>query len=868
MSSNRNLHNTKKQKTHLQFNANSPIPKATSQTLRKNIISKHSSNLFQNTFHHQNSYMNHDLENSRDSPYNKTHHNNSANEKPNPLIQNNIIPIISNTNGNRPLPRFGQSLLSISPVKLLLFGGAVGDTSNFKFSNETFLLNLMTRIWSKIIIDDYNNIPKGRAAHAASSNDEFEMVIHGGSIGGHELAEDELWLFELKKDNEEYGSWRKINHQSKGPGKRYGHTLNYMKPYFILFGGSCHTHILNDLWIIDIKSPQVKWIKIDFKNNVAPSPRLYQTCGFCNKGEEKDMMLLFGGRDSNENALNDIWGLTHNKNHSWSWTRAPITDNELLKPRYNHSIVFYGTLMIIIGGRSNKNYNGTLPIQVFDNNKKDIFDFPGVEMNRHNSFIFDKYIFLYGGFNDNNPTHPIGVLSKISIETLFHNSPLSRLIEVNNKNTKIKNNDGKQVKNTKFKLSHNVVIGSGGIVNQDSEENEVEDMTSVFTKVNIEQLKEENKRIGENSAKNNNNYLIQSIRPFNSNLVNKFIDTLLRPFEWFDNSKMDEIHKSLPFKLKEIYNLIKEVSPILEKEKSLIRIRSPCKIFGNIYGDYNDLMRFFESFGNPSDDNQMGDINVMQYVFLGDFCDRCHYSLEIIFLLFALKIKYPNFIYLIRGHHEDISVNINSGLGQECKDRLDDDITQTKSLFFLINKVFDLLPFGVLVDNNILCVHGGIGSRVSSLDDIENIKRPFRIVHEVTNKEEQIVLDLLYSEYSNETKNIEPNKERDIEGKGFIVKYGEERLNKFLIDNKIVLLITSHKFCKEGILSMNNDRLLSIFSSSNYMDKYNNYGGMIIIGKKTANKPINIIPRLIDCMENKKETYRQDVMGSPVRDNF
>ena len=79
-----------------------------------------------------------------------------------------------------------------------------------------------------------------------------------------------------------------------------------------------------------------------------------------------------GRRDSNENALNDIWGLTHNKNHSWSWTRAPITDNELLTPRYNHSIVFYGTLMIIIGGRSNKNYNGTLPIQVFDNNKKDI----------------------------------------------------------------------------------------------------------------------------------------------------------------------------------------------------------------------------------------------------------------------------------------------------------------------------------------------------------------------------------------------------------------------------------------------------------------------------------------------------------------
>ena len=331
---------------------------------------------------------------------------------------------------------------------------------------------------------------------------------------------------------------------------------------------------------------------------------------------------------------------------------------------------------------------------------------------------------------------------------------------------------------------------------------------------------------------------------------------------------MDEVHKSLPFQLKEIYALILEVKPILEKEKSLIRIRSPCKIFGNIYGDYNDLMRFFESFGNPSDDNQMGDINVMQYIFLGDFCDRCYYSLENILLLFALKVKYPHFIYLIRGHHEDIKVNINSGLGQECKERLDDDITQNKSLFYFINQVFDLLPFGILVDNTILCIHGGIGSVISSLEDIENIKRPIHIEQNVINKEQQIILDLLYSEFSEEIDNIEPNKERDKEGKGFIVKYGKKRLNKFLIDNKISLLITSHKFSKEGVISMNDDRLLNIFSGSNYMDKYKNFGGMVIIGKKTANRPINIIPRLINSNENKKETYRKNVSASPVRENF
>ena len=328
---------------------------------------------------------------------------------------------------------------------------------------------------------------------------------------------------------------------------------------------------------------------------------------------------------------------------------------------------------------------------------------------------------------------------------------------------------------------------------------------------------------------------------------------------------MDEIHNKLPFQLKEIYALIKEVQPILEKEKSLIRIRSPCKILGNIYGDYNGLMRFFESFGNPSDDNQNGDINVMQYVFLGDFCDRCYYSLENILLLFALKVKYPDFIYLIRGHHEDIQVNISNGLGQECKERLGDDITTNQSLFYYINQIFDLLPYGILVDNTILCVHGGIGSRVSTLDDIENIKRPFKVNFNVSNKEEQIVLDLLYSEYSDEIDDIETNKERDKECKGFIVKYGKSRLDKFLVENKINLLITSHKFSKEGVISSNNDRLLHVFSGSNYMDKYNNLGGMIIIEKKTKNKPINIIPRLINSNESKTETYRKNIPSSPIK---
>ena len=418
-------------------------------------------------------------------------------------------------------------------------------------------------------------------------------------------------------------------------------------------------------------------------------------------------------------------------------------------------------------------------------------------------------------------------------------------------------------KKSQFKLSPDVIIGSGGVAIE-GEEDQIQDDQSIFHVVHIDKLTEENKRIGQVPNKNITS-LLDNKRKYNEKLIEKFISTLLRPFDWFNNKEIDSIHESLPFTNQEIFDLIKEVKPLLEKDHSLIRIRSPCKIFGNIHGVYTDLMRYFESFGNPSDDNQMGDINVMQYIFLGDFCDRGLYSLEVILLLFALKVKYPDFIYLIRGHHEDKFINEKYGLGDECHDRLLDNIKNPLSIFANINKAFDYLPFGILLDNNILMVHGGIGSSINTLDDIENIKRPVSVEHNVTNKDQLHIIDLLWSEYSEDIDNIEINSERDKNKNGFIVKYGKERLNKFLVENKINLLITAHQFVKEGFTTFNNDRLLTVFSATNYMDKYKNIGGMINIAKKRANQRMNIIPKLITINNDNKNMYRNNRSPSPIR---
>jgi protein phosphatase len=206
-------------------------------------------------------------------------------------------------------------------------------------------------------------------------------------------------------------------------------------------------------------------------------------------------------------------------------------------------------------------------------------------------------------------------------------------------------------------------------------------------------------------------------------------------------------------------------------------------------------------------------------------------------------------------------VNVIHGLGEECEKRLDDDIRQENSLFMKLNALFELLPLAVLIDSKILCLHGGIGSSVTKLSEISSIKRPITVVQDVRTHEQQILLDILWSEYSDDINELAINEERDLTKSGFILKYGKDRLNKFLTDNKLVLLITAHQWVQDGIKLFNNDKLLTVISAANYMDKYNNIGGMVYITKNSG----QIIPKLIDVYKNEKKNFKPSKNISPVR---
>ena len=52
--------------------------------------------------------------------------------------------------GEVPQARFGHTITLVSKTKVVLFGGATGDTGKYSMTGETYLFNILTKTWSKL----------------------------------------------------------------------------------------------------------------------------------------------------------------------------------------------------------------------------------------------------------------------------------------------------------------------------------------------------------------------------------------------------------------------------------------------------------------------------------------------------------------------------------------------------------------------------------------------------------------------------------------------------------------------------------------------------------------------------------------------
>ncbi|KAK6232938.1 Calcineurin-like phosphoesterase domain [Theobroma cacao] len=271
----------------------------------------------------------------------------------------------------------------------------------------------------------------------------------------------------------------------------------------------------------------------------------------------------------------------------------------------------------------------------------------------------------------------------------------------------------------------------------------------------------------------------------------------------------------------EIRQLCVVSKDIFLQQPNLLELEAPIKICGDIHGQYSDLLRLFEYGGLPPNAN---------YLFLGDYVDRGKQSLEAICLLLAYKIKYPENFFLLRGNHECASINRIYGFYDECKRRFNVRLWKT------FTECFNCLPVAALIDEKILCMHGGLSPDLNNLDQIRSLQRPTDV------PDTGLLCDLLWSDPS-----------KDVQGwgvndRGVSFTFGPDKVSEFLQKHDLDLICRAHQVLlalaahfifhissavsqvvEDGYEFFANRQLVTIFSAPNYCGEFDNAGAMMSV---------------------------------------
>eukprot|EP00931_Biecheleriopsis_adriatica_P122834 TRINITY_DN97876_c0_g1_i1.p1 TRINITY_DN97876_c0_g1~~TRINITY_DN97876_c0_g1_i1.p1 ORF type:complete len:556 (+),score=147.13 TRINITY_DN97876_c0_g1_i1:101-1768(+) len=276
-----------------------------------------------------------------------------------------------------------------------------------------------------------------------------------------------------------------------------------------------------------------------------------------------------------------------------------------------------------------------------------------------------------------------------------------------------------------------------------------------------------------------------------------------------------------------LLEVIKKASDIFKEEPNLLKLQDPITVVGDIHGQYYDLVKLLEVGGQPGD---------TQYIFLGDYVDRGSFSVEVVAAMYALKIKHPKQVRMLRGNHECRQMTCFFNFREECEYKYD------TSVWNAFMDSFDSLPLAATINGKFLCVHGGLSpdlSKIAAINKINRFTEP---------PKEGLLCDLLWADPL-EPKEGEQRPAPKKGGPPFVVNevrgcsyfYSFEGAATFLKKNTLLSIIRAHEAQLEGYkMHQTNPQtgfplVITIFSAPNYCDVYNNKGAILKFDNSTLN---------------------------------
>jgi protein phosphatase len=276
-----------------------------------------------------------------------------------------------------------------------------------------------------------------------------------------------------------------------------------------------------------------------------------------------------------------------------------------------------------------------------------------------------------------------------------------------------------------------------------------------------------------------------------------------------------------------VLRLFREAQNVLKTEPTLLELESPCVVVGDIHGQIFDLGRIIHTYGNS------------QYLFLGDLVDRGEFSIEVVITLFLMKVVFPRRVFIIRGNHEFAQMCSQCGFRTQVLD------IYTFQVYQAAINTFALLPLAALIDRRILCVHGGLGPQLDSLQQIRALPR------HVDEYADPIIESLVWSDPSDRIDMYEPSSKRC---SGYL--FGPSAADEFMRANGLELIIRAHQCVAMGFEYACQGKVLTVFSASNHCGTIHNSAAVAEIRGGVTIKTFEPLPW----------KRRNDVVFRPIAD--
>uniref|UniRef100_A0A0K0ELK0 Serine/threonine-protein phosphatase n=1 Tax=Strongyloides stercoralis TaxID=6248 RepID=A0A0K0ELK0_STRER len=279
------------------------------------------------------------------------------------------------------------------------------------------------------------------------------------------------------------------------------------------------------------------------------------------------------------------------------------------------------------------------------------------------------------------------------------------------------------------------------------------------------------------------------------------------------------------FTIERIQSILHKAATIFKGEPILLNLsatKQDIVVISDIHGSILDLIKVLSDNGLPESKT---------YLFLGNYVDKGTDDIAVVTLLLLLKICFPNNVYLLRGNHEFLDQNSKQCFPIRCKNYFG-----SYNTYRMFNYCFEFLPLAAIIDDDILCVHGGVSQWIRNRNSISSLIRPLNINKDIISR--MIITDLVWADSSRGEYEFSDRSGFTLSKRGIGYAFNEYGLKNILEKLNVTRIIRGHQPCEEGY-KIEYDHLCYTIHLRNLFEYYNSYGSYCIV-KNTHNDELTV----------------------------